>query len=517
MNSQDLFDAVTALPDELIEEASACRLRRSARWKRWAAAAAILALVAAVGSIALPRLGVGLGARAGGMGNAGGKNGYTYMHYVGPVLPLTAMGSAQGVTAERSVDYDFSPYRTRTERYTEDGTTYTYDTWQSEAGVTDRYLLRNETDSDRALTLLYPVELSFRDPIRYMPVITVDGSVRQTQIHAAPYSGGFRGAWGGDDPAEQINLAAIDSWEGYEALLRDGSYQASAFEPFPVLDLPVTVYRLDDYVVAPTDAVNPSLQISFTVDPEKTAVMTYGSNGGTDDPESGRCSRIVGGLSYPNRFPMYLILLGEDIDGYTLQGYENMGANVGEEIDVSASVTRYETTLDTFVRQLLDEWITNADFISRDGSMVAGAVPMDMLVGAAEGLLASYGAASSDPVERYEFGMLEDLTDAFNMGRVMYLSFEVTVPAGGSVQVSASMRKDGSTDFIGNRKNTEGYDLAVRLGSTLTFTGQRASVSGTEHVEILENSFGFDPDHGVTAVTLDLEETHYWMQVRKRP
>ena len=112
--------------------------------------------------------------------------------------------------------------------------------------------------------------------------------------------------------------------------------------------------------------------------------------------------------------------------------------------------------------------------------------------------------------------MLEDVFESYSMRRILYLSFDVTVPAGESVHVTAAMRRDGSHDFIGKRKNVDGYDLATQLGSMLRFTAQTASVSNADAVEILDNSFGFDPENGVTEVRLDPDTPHYWMQVKKR-
>ena len=101
------------------------------------------------------------------------------------------------------------------------------------------------------------------------------------------------------------------------------------------------------------------------------------------------------------------------------------------------------------------------------------------------------------------------------MQRVMYAAFDVTIPAHGSVTVSASMHKEASCDYIGKKKNVDGYDLATQLGSTLALTEQRASVSNTEEIRIVDNNFGFDLDAGITQVTLDPEVEHYWMQVEK--
>ena len=57
--------------------------------------------------------------------------------------------------------------------------------------------------------------------------------------------------------------------------------------------------------------------------------------------------------------------------------------------------------------------------------------------------------------------------------------------------------------------------MASRLGSNLTFTEQTASICRFEEIEIITQNFGFDLEQGITNVTLDLNQDHYWMQVRK--
>jgi len=516
MKAIDLFDGITALPADIVEEAETRRFRKKKHAVRYLAAAAALALVVGIGSgILSGRIQTPLnGAGAGSGGNAGGEDGYSYMHYVGPVLPLTVIEGGGGVAAVRHTDYDFSPYQPRPESH-DDG--QTYEVWSSEAVVTDDYTLTDTTGEDRTLTLLYPVALTVNEAVEMLPTITVDGVRRETTVYAGPYSGGFRDASGGKNPDERVNLDQISRWEGYASLLTDGGYQAAAFAPAPDLNVPVTVYKVDDYVVAPTDAVNPSLQMSFHIDYGKTVVMTYGSNGGSNDRESGVCSRIVGGLAdeYRPSEPMYIVLYGDDIDGYSLQGYANMGGDPGTEIDVRASVARYETTLDAFLRQVIDEMLDERYQRQYGSDPAAGGIPRTLLYRLAGELLTQYGVMSDDPYERY-FGMLEDVFEAYSMRRVFYLSFDVTVPAGASVQVTATMRRDGSHDFIGKKRNVDGYDLATRLGSTLDFTEQTASVSHTEPIVMGENNFGFDPEGGITEVELDPAAEHYWMQVTKR-
>ena len=101
--------------------------------------------------------------------------------------------------------------------------------------------------------------------------------------------------------------------------------------------------------------------------------------------------------------------------------------------------------------------------------------------------------------------------------RVLYLAFPVTVPAGGSVTVAASLWKEPSYDYgCSGSENVglQGYDLVTGLGSTLDFTGQTTALVNTENIEIVRQNLGFDLENGVTEVTLDPAEPRYYLEVR---
>ena len=530
MKSEILFDAITDISDGLIDEAEGHVFQRTKKTalRRYAALAAVLAL--AVGLGALLRYGGGSTGSGNESLDAGGiapsadaVSGAAFMSYAGPVFPLTALGDTQAVTAERDVCFDLSPYQTREEPYEgPDGETHISKRYDSAAVVTDGYTLTNSSDTERTLTLLYPVTLSFSDRVNRLPAITVDGAATAPVYYAGSWAGDFVDTMG-QRGGERWNLEDLDSWEAYQALLSDGGYLSSALGDIPELEQPVTVYKLFDSVVAPTDATNPTLQMAFTMDYDKTIVLIYGSNGGTDDLETGYCSRVVGGLGneYRTPEPMYVILVGDDIEEYTLQGYRNMGENAGEEIDVTATVERTETTLGEILRQLVEQASAGWETMYGDGKTpVSAAVPAELIYDCTAELMASYGPLIPDGAERYQGGMLEGLiNEARSMKRVLYLAFDVTIPAGESVKVEASMVKSASFDFPGageRDSSIHGYDLVTQLGSSLTFTAQTVSVSGTGEAEILDSSLGLDPDTGVTQVQLDLAEEHHWLSLRKR-
>ena len=240
-------------------------------------------------------------------------------------------------------------------------------------------------------------------------------------------------------------------------------------------------------------------------------------NGAQNDIETGRCVRSKGAVEYdpdpekgynpPVPKEAYVILWGDDIQEYHIQGYRNGGCEAGEELDdLTCTVTRYETTLGQLLYEL----------IQRDWSDEEG-VDLAMLYGLTAELLVTSGPLSEHGAQRYSFGSLSEvISEVYRHMRVMYLSCEITIPAGGSVVVQAEMRKNESHDFYGDKEYRDGYALATRMGSALQFTGQTAELKHAEQIQIVDQNFGFDPEKGVTCVTLDPTVEHYWMEVQKR-
>ena len=107
MKSNDLLDAIGEVSDEYVADAENVKKRRMPRWARWSCtAAACLAAVAGIGGVLLIRGGMD-GGSAGGSGHAGGSS---FMHYAGPVFPMTLLESNQEISAERDITLDFAPW-----------------------------------------------------------------------------------------------------------------------------------------------------------------------------------------------------------------------------------------------------------------------------------------------------------------------------------------------------------------------------------------------------------------------
>lgn len=524
MRAERLFRILGLVDDDLIEEAgsasSAAAPERRARPRRALAAAACLVLICGLGLFLRAGRGNmngadGLSPGSGGAGGGGHGDGTTFMSYAGPVFPLTAQEPAAELTAERALTWDFAA-----------GADTDGEPRQWGARVTDTYTLSNPTDADVTVTALYPFAGSFDGLADIRPTVAADGREIQAELYAGPFSGGLQDMEGNRDPEgqEAWNLYDLDSWESYRTLLESGAYRIQALADYPALDLPVTVYRFTDFAAPHGEYRAATQAVTFAVDETATCILSYGFNGYGRDETAGtvQYSYFVPNGTLREPETKMLVVLGEDIGAYTLQGYEDGGCEDGEEIEgVSCTVTRRKTTLDAVLDELCRDFRSFYDRgRATDQTSVFDTVPLAMYRGAVAEFMLRYTALSGAPAQRYSDGRLDDIfQEALFLERVFYLRFPLTVPAGGSVTVDCSLWKAPSYDFYcsgSENVGLQGYDLVTRLGSTLTFTRQTAALANTDGIEIVRQNLGFDPASGVTAVELDMAEEHYYLEIRER-
>ena len=530
--SQRLWEAMSGLSDEKIDQGAAFVPQKRTHRRRWMALAACLVLVLGVG--AAWRF-VRFGANAGGEGS---EDGVTFQVYAGPVFPLALGEADDAITAFRTVTLDFAPWEPVWISNEEEAASRTYLTeaerqdvleqynqWFPEGGyyqnaddilVTDEYVLTNAASEDRTVTVRYPFAAPLYSLQTLRPSLTAEGEALETVLRIGAYSGGFTGVWGADDPEGSSNLYQADNWEDYRDLLADGSYLENALAPAPSVDgIPVTVYHFTDPYgpEADEEAPNPSLRVSMDLDYEATTVLSYGFHAGAFDAQAGT---MVKGFSIPDPGDggtYYLIVLGEDVANMAVQGYVTGGMDADtKELDgCGVTVERYESDLGTMLRTILAADVSWQDHLTETG------LSFETCYRAFLELLLQYGVLSDSGVERYAFGNLEDYTgETFLIDRVCWLEGTVTIPAGGSLTVTAEMTKTPSFDYACARtenKGIYGYDLVTTLGSQLTFTGQEAVIEDRGLVEIVFQNFGFDLEAGVKQVALDLD--HYFLGVRR--
>lgn len=512
--SEILFRAITDLPDERVEEAMP-PVRAPARRPAWKAPAALAACLVLILGFNAFRLGF-FGHTGGAAGRGGEASGQVYMSYAGPVFPLSALG-APDLTAVRCVDFDFSPYAPHEETDPdENGRPGSFTAWRNQAVVTDSYTLTNPEENVQTVTLLYPFAASLSDGPDRIPAVTVDGQAADTVLHIGPTAEGYRDLFADDpDAADQPwNLIDLSAWTSYRTLIGAG-YQDRAMEPAPVPDLPVTVYRLTD--CAPPEGYQGEFFDLAVVSRPGARVLTWGFNFGFRDEMTGQEGRGCGiAADGANRSVPTLIVLDGGLEDCTVRAF---AGGTGRETPLEGakwSLGREETTLSAVLNAIAAENLKESRQYGEKDNILSTLSPAGY-TDLAERNLSDLGVLTGDPAQLYGGGMLEELFTANTAAdRVLYLSFEVTLPARGTAEVTASMIKPASFDFTGKDKNRNGYDLVTRLGSPLAFTAQTATISNPDWVEIIAQNFGFDPEAGVTSVTLDPGQEHYYLDVVRR-
>ena len=255
----------------------------------------------------------------------------------------------------------------------------------------------------------------------------------------------------------------------------------------------------------------------FNLDYEKTQVLSYGFNGSLWDGENGIMGkqfsiRRQGESDYGS--PYYIIVVGEDIQNVEYKGYVTGGWNTEKTIDAGMTISRRESNLEEALRVVAESGYRTAfemGYFESDYDY-----GFELYFGLLKEHLMAYSSLSGNGVQRYEDGAIENM-DVIGVSRVFYLEAEVTIPAGSYATVEAVSKKEPSYDFYcsntANRK-VSGYDMVTRLGSNLTFTGQTARLEDRGRIEIVRQNFGFDIENGVNEVELDMEEPHYYLEVR---
>lgn len=506
MKAERLFRIIGLVDEDLIEEAEQPPLRRSVPWRKWATTAACAAVILLGGFYftvlsSFQGCGAGAPASSSNTGTASGESesgdsasdgspmaglddgSSAFLSYAGPVLPLTLAEDTPGLEADRALTWDLAPDSGGARLWS--------------AAVTDDYTLFNTTDQDLTVSALYPFTGSYWDLSQTLPVLTVNGQPAETALYAGE----------GQTPA--------DTWEDYASLLEDGGYQDWAMASAPTLEQPVTVYEFTDLQAPDSGAAAPTLAVTFTAG-QDTAVLSAGFNGLSQDVEAGWFQHSVflpDSQRSQTSAGVYLLVLGRDLEEYTVQGYQDGSCSPGKELDhVAFSVNRRETTLSQALKQVLPVLLPAEE----SSQWNSGEDIQALLLQALEKRLAQEGELCQNLVRQLG-GSLDELTSTLlSQSRIFYLAAEAAVPAGGSVRVSASLRKEPSFDFYGagpqENQGVQGYDLLTQ-GSVLSFRTITAAVANGEQAALIRQNLDLHPESGKAAAALDPAVPHYYLEL----
>ena len=522
MNEQQLLRAVGDAKPEYLAQSEETK-KTAQPWKRWTALAACACLIVGLGAAAFafvtrgasstPEASPGSAVSGNSAADGASADPSAFLAYAGPVMPLTLREEAPELSASRKLTVDFAPYAPETNA---DGS-------EADArraiSVTDDYTLTNGSDHDVTVTAVYPFVSTVREVRENSPVIFVNGEAVQAEVGIGRFASGFAptASPGYEDSTERMNLRDPEGWEDYAEILKSDDNLLSAFEPLPALEETVYVYTLTptgEPMVSPA-----TIAMTCDYDPERTTILTVNFNGSGSDEET-QLAQYSFFVSQNGTH--YLAALGEDVREYTIQGYEDGGCDPREKLDgLSADVTREEMTLDAFLRLAVDDILATYQIYGQGVEYARDTASFAFYYRAAVEFLLNYGVLSDDPAERYAVlnGYLDMmLTDSWVVERVGYAAFEVTIPAGKSVTVTAQLTKEHSYNFWGSghgRENVDGYDFLTGAASKLLFTEETAELLTRGIVEIMEQNIGFDPENGVTEVTIDPDAEHLYLNVCK--
>ena len=548
MKSDELLDAIGEAKDEYVRDVRSAKMNKIPNWAKWTSAIAACLVLALGINFVFSHMGGMASPEAGGSGH---EDGSVFMSYAGPVFPLTLLEENEHICAERNITLDFAPWVPVwisneqeaaslidvSEEERQDALEM-YNEWYPEGGyyqtssdiiVTDAYTLTNAAATDQTIRVLYPFATNLSGLDENRPVLTVGEKNLDTKLHVGTYAGGFQGAWENWEETQEnpgsLNLLGFDSWEDYQVLLSDGSYQEKALGEFVNLShIPVTVYKFTDAWGPKEDndagIPNPSMRIMFEMDYEKTRVLSYGFHAGLNDRENGIMGRGFSIREEGERWygnPYFLIVIGEDVQNMNYQGYVTGGWDTKNEVEAGVTIERTESDLETALREAArfyyGEMTDVENYVETDPEY-----GFELYYGLLKEHLVAYGILSDSGAERYDSGWIEEL-DVVGVSRVCWLEAELTIPAGESVTINATFEKEASFDYhcaATENKGVSGYDMVTTLESNLQFTQQTAQLEDRGQIEIVRQNFGFDLTSGINQVTLDLSVPHYYLEVKER-
>lgn len=477
--SERLFDLLGGLDEAVIEKAGPSSKRPPIHYRRYAGIAACFAVMFLSFSL-FPRAGCG-------SSGGGRRDAEKYMSYFGPVLPLASMQQVPQLETARKLTFDFAaPFENEQQAHDEMG---------QRIKVQDEYTLKNTSDVDCTVELIYPFAGSPLDEADRLPAITKDGEPMTVQLLS-----GVRSKDEDSDGGDWVEFGKNNALQ-------------KALTP------PQNLGRGIVYTVtgnpAPNDDLHHELRAEITADWSRSGWWGYGLSSIAGSEGTYRLA-LQWTKSGETPRPAYIIAVGDDFEKIQLLGksWEEDVRTAKDDPNVTGNVTRQETDLDALLAQLGKEYLRQRQD-AYWGLAEEEWEPLFM-----ECLRRDAGSFPHYDGEPISDTLCEKtLEDLFmeSCGRRLFAArFEITIPAGRSVQIKAEFVRDGSYDFVGEKQNEWGYDLLTRFDGNLSIPSQTLTLQNTQDVQLVRDNCGFDLENGKNTVTLDPETVLYELAVRRK-
>lgn len=434
-----------------------------------------------------------------------------FENFTAPILPLAGYGGSDrldSLTADRQVTIDFTD-----DLSVIDGNPGLPPTPR----VTDRYVIRNESDRAFSNIFFYPWagSLTTYDG-RHIPTVTVDGEALELEVDAS-----------GPNPIPSTSAVTLRTWEDYAALVSDWSYYGNSLSQPQLLlrDVPVAVYDIQYTGYEGNDAIrdpwSATLALECTLSGPDVQVFTYGINGFDGTGARRRYSFFLNANSRPIH---RLIVVGGVLEDCTITGYQD-GSCDPEEVVPGLTGTVHETLPGTLDHGLMggavydcveDFWWDQYGPLYTKETLYRTAC--DVIINRACGPALAEWVGERDEADAW-YGDLASLDEIFNdaavLERVFLFQCGVTIPAGGEVVIESSWYYTPSNNGTLEEDPTAfGFDIAGGPEGALNIRSTRVEVRPSGDLDLLESNFGLTLDGSGGTRLVDPQGERYFFSVK---
>ena len=490
MNAEQLLVAFGQLDDDLIAQALRAPSKRDKR-QFLVGIAACLCLV--ISSVLISSVFWGTGSReavpsehastpgasSSGSATDASADGSTIHHFsLGPLLPLLSGEDNDSVYAEREIAFDFAPYGSKellkgTFASDKQQLFDQYPTLKTSALVTDSYFLSGQSVET---TFLYPFVSSYEDLVWSMPQISVNDSAVSGELIAGAKTSDFE-TW-------------VDYTEHFPTYPSASIVPEFADEEIVTFSFP-QVAEDNIYVHFEYDLENEDVQV-FT-----EGVNRFCTNPATNDLWYGVLNSKSGNLC------TQICFTNIDINDISCQvtridDGQSDSPIFGEQRPELQPVVAVQTLYDYLLKTVRDNW---DDFNHQEG-FISSVTPEQFVI-----------TLMQDGLDRFSGDIAAMIGSTATDKRIFYVAVSLDdVYSSDTVTLTIHMIKDGSYNRYGSGSG-DTYDLITHLEKSLVMTKQTATVHTHGAVQIIAQNFGFCPEEGGDAVTLDPNIQHYYLEV----
>lgn len=348
--------------------------------------------------------------------------------------------------------------------------------------VNDTYILTS--DQDISTSVLIPFVSDINSLPDLMPTVEINGETAETTLHAGR------------------NTESLTGWQQCREWMNDNAYIEKAMQDaIDLSDMPVTVYTFRDPwgEQRGNDIPNPTIRVLFEMDYEKTSVISYGFHAGLNNPEEGIMGR---GFSIPQTTDTdygrtyTLIVIGDDIENMTIQGYNTGGWDTEKTIEAGVSV---ETSLNNLEKALYSIAKDNYDEMNED-----------------ESCFGLYFCLLKDMIFMMKNQPLEDI-EILNPERIFLLEVQVHIPESKETALKVSYEKETAYDFAASSvKNPALRGIRIVNLNNGIVQSQRLELTGADTISIVSHNTGPDLSQNITDCELSNEIDRYYLDIQRK-